>query len=141
MKMGKFGYWMMSEIKEAAKSVVSEAGNEAPEETGMTDISEPSYHPEKQEERKLLGKCTLSIRFENHGDYLRWKKYFGGGRQWEFLTAYPAIMRAGFTFHNSLEAEVLAKNIVRLLEAGFAVYSANWTLEPEDEKIAKETTP
>ena len=76
----------------------------------------------------LNGSCTLSIRFEDEKEYKRWKKY-SGGRQWEFLVSYPAIMRAEYKFHDSLEAEIMAKKIVQLLQWGFNVYSANWTLE------------
>ena len=76
----------------------------------------------------LNGSCTLSVRFENEEEYNRWKK-LSGGRQWEFLVSYPAIMRAEYPFHDSLEAEIMAKKIVQLLQWGFNVYSANWTLE------------
>ena len=94
------------------------------------DISEtPEAEPGKPPPLPVMnGRCTLSIRFENEEEYERWKEH-SGGRQWEFLVSYPAIMRAEYSFHNSLEAEILAKKIVQLLQWGFNVYSANWTLE------------
>lgn len=77
---------------------------------------------------KLFGKCILSIKFENHGEYLKWKTY-NSGRQWDFLVNYPAIMRAEYEFHTALDVEIIAKKIVSLLQQGFNVYSANWQLE------------
>lgn len=95
----------------------------------LLDISEvPQTNSEKTSPPILNGRCTLSIRFENEEEYDRWKK-LSGGRQWEFLVSYPAIMRAEYPFHNALEAEIMAKKIVQLLQWGFDVYSANWTLE------------
>lgn len=73
------------------------------------------------------GKCTLCIKFENHGEYLRWLTY-AGGRKWEFDHIYPAIMRADYEFHSELDVEVMAKKIVQLLQMGFNVYSASWQL-------------
>ena len=83
----------------------------------------------------LNGSCVLSIRFETRKDYLRWKCYFEKNR-WDFVVTYPAILRAEYEFHNSLEAEVLAKKIVQLLQAGFDVYSASWKLEKGTEHEA-----
>lgn len=82
---------------------------------------------------ELHGKCILSVKFETPDDYARWK-YYAKGRQWEFMVQYPAIMRAEYDFHNSLEVEMLAKKIVDLLQQGFDVYSANWKLEKKDEQ-------
>lgn len=82
----------------------------------------------------MHGRCTLSIRLENHGEYLKWRKY-NGGRQWEFEHTYPAIMKAEYYFHSSLEVEVIAKKIVQLLEMGFDVYSARWSLAKEKSQL------
>ena len=86
--------------------------------------------PEK-EAKKIKGKCTLSIRFENHGEYLKWKTY-AGGRQWDFLVNYPAVMRAEYPFESSLDVEIMTRKIVQLLEMGFDVYSASWSLEEKE---------
>ncbi len=81
---------------------------------------------------KLDGKCLISILFENAGEYIKWQKYFGE-RKWDFIQSYPAIFRAEYSFHNSMDVEILAKKIVQLLEAGFDVHSANWELKKEEE--------
>lgn len=86
--------------------------------------------PEK-EPKKIKGKCVLSIRFENHGEYLKWKTY-AGGRQWDFLVNYPAVMRAEYPFESSLDVEIMTRKIVQLLEMGFDVYSASWNLEEKE---------
>lgn len=131
------GYWKAGDIVKGiadhilARTAADISGD--PNETPDTaeDVPEPSSPETKP---KILGSCVLSIRFENHGDYLRWKKYFGIGRQWEFVVAYPAIMRTEYRFTDSLEAEMLAKKVVQLLEAGFNVYSAQWNLDINEEK-------
>ena len=84
-----------------------------------------------KEEKKIKGKCTLSIRFENHGEYLKWKTY-AGGRQWDFLVNYPAVMRAEYPFESSLDVEIMTRKIVQLLEMGFDVHSASWSLEEKE---------
>ena len=103
------------------------------------DISEEESETEKETENRplspppdLKGSCTLAIRFNNHGEYLKWAKY-NPGRTWEFLVSYPAIMRARYSFKNALEVEMLAKKIVQLLTFGFDVYSASWELETNTE--------
>ena len=85
----------------------------------------------EQEPKKIKGKCTLSIRFENHGEYLKWKTY-AGGRQWDFLVNYPAVMRAEYPFESSLDVEIMTRKIVQRLEMGFDVYSASWSLEEKE---------
>lgn len=99
---------------------------------------------QKPELKEVVGECILSIKIENHGQYLMWQKLNGGGnRQWEFLVSYPAIMRGRYSFKTSLDVEIIAKKIVHLMQMGFNVYSANWQLREEnkDDKIATETTP
>ena len=76
----------------------------------------------------LYGKCTLSVKFNNHGEYLKCKQYLGNNR-WDFITSYPAIMRYEFEFHTVLDVEILARKIVQLLQVGLTVYSANWQLK------------
>ena len=79
---------------------------------------------------KLYGKCILSIRFRNHGEYLKWKRVFGMGRKWEFMIDhYPAIMQSEYIFHKAVDVEMMAKQIVALLQQGFDVYSAKWQLK------------
>ena len=75
----------------------------------------------------LNGYCTLSIRLNNHGEHLKWIQY-NGTPKWEFVVTYPAIVRAKYEFHDSADVDVLSRKIVRLLEWGFDVYSANWKL-------------
>lgn len=136
MKLDKFGYWIMNDVVKSIVDGPEEDGkSEDPDAVIFTDDPEVKAKLEAyNREKKLKGKCVLSIRFENHGDYLRWKKYFGVGRQWEFMTSYPAIMRAEYEFTNSLEVEVMAKKVVQLLEAGFNVYSASWQLDENQNK-------
>jgi len=101
------------------------------DEEPLTYISEE----EKPETKPLIGECTLSIRIENHGQYLMWQKLNGGGnRQWEYVVAYPAIMRGVYSFANSMDVEVIAKKIVQLMQMGFDVYSAHWKLKEEEIK-------
>ena len=101
------------------------------------DESDEETSDVKTKPSVINGKCILSIRFENHGEYLRWKKY-SGDRKWDFLVNYPAILRAEYEFNNSLDVEMMTKKIIQLLQMGFDVYSANWQVK---EKIANETTP
>jgi hypothetical protein len=124
LKLDKFGYWVMNDILKPFSE-----NNESDEEDPEPESEEPQKKTE--EGKKLKGRCVMTIRFENHGEYLRWKKYFGVGRQWEFLASYPALMRAEIEFTNSLEVEMMAKKVVQLLEAGFNVYSASWSLEED----------
>ena len=84
---------------------------------------------------KLYGKCVLSIRVENHGEYLKFKKYNGGVSQWDFIVSYPAILRAEYEFHTILDVEVMAKRIVQLLQLGFNVHSAHWQLKDYQSQV------
>lgn len=84
--------------------------------------------------KPMYGTCIIEINLKNHGEYLSWVKY-EGGRKWEFVHTYPAIMRAEYNFHSSLEVEMLAKKIVHLLEMGFDVYSARWRLAKEKSQL------
>ena len=77
------------------------------------------------------GNCKLAIRFENRAEYLKWKRYIGNNQAWEFEVSYPAIMYADFEFHDSEDVEILVKRIVQLMEMGFNVHSANWSLKEE----------
>lgn len=131
MKFDKFGYWVMNDVvKPLAEKPGDEPAGDEPDVEIFTDEPEIKEKLNKwSEPKKLYGSCALSIRFENHGEYLQWKKYFGSGRQWDFIVSYPAVMRAVYNFSNSMEVEVMAKKIVQLLEAGFNVYSASWTLD------------
>ena len=131
MKFDKFGYWIMNDVvKPLAEKSGDEPAADEPDAEIFTDDPEVKEKLNKwNEPKKLYGSCALSIRFENHGEYLQWKKYFGSGRQWEYIVSYPAVMRAVYTFSNSLEVEIMAKKIVQLLEAGFNVYSASWQLD------------
>ena len=137
MKFEKFGYWVMNDIVKPLTEKKSE--DPEPDVEIMTDDPEVKKKLNAlSKAKKIKGTCTMSIQIRNHGQYLKWKTYFGVGRQWEFVTSYPAIMRAEYTFTNSLEVEMIAKKVVQLLEMGFDVYSAQWKLEekddPDDEK-------
>lgn len=97
------------------------------------------FFPEPvQKKRVINGSCTLAVRFETPEDYLKWK-YYTGGRQWEFMVNYPAVMRSTQEFHGTRDVEMISRKIVQLLEMGFDVYSANWKLD--EQEIAIETTP
>lgn len=127
------------------KEVISEAKQVIAEETQEEDPEQEDFPPDGapsiSSEPKVRGKCVLTFRIENHGEYLKWQKY-NPGRQWEFVSVYPALMRAEYSFRNSLEVEMMAKKIVQLLTIGFDVYSANWKLERAQgtDEIANETT-
>ena len=82
------------------------------------------------------GTCILSVRFQNHGEYLKWKNFTHTTRQWDFIMQYPAIMRAEYAFHNAADVEIMTRKIVQLLQMGFDVYSTSWKLE---EKTNEET--
>lgn len=84
--------------------------------------------------KPMYGKCIIEIQLKNHGEYLAWVKY-QHGRKWEFAHTYPAIMRAEYDFHSSLDVEMIAKKIVQLLEMGFDVYSARWRLAKEKSQL------
>lgn len=71
----------------------------------------------------------IAIRFRHRAEYLKWKYYIDPSRKWDFEVEYPAIMRSEFVFHDSLEAEMLAKKIIQLLEMGFDVHTAQWRLK------------
>lgn len=136
MKMDKFGYWIMNDVvkplieKPDDISDPNDTSEYEPDIEIFTDNPEVKEKLQKMSEAKpVLGSCTLSIRFNNHGEYLLWKKYFGIGRTWDFIVSYPAIMRAEYRFKNSFEVEVMAKKVVQLLEAGFDVHSASWRLD------------
>ena len=139
MKLDKFGYWILNDVIKPFGDIKDD--DPEPDAEIFTDDPEVKKKLEKYNEPKpLKGTCALSIRFENKGEYLKWKKYFGVGRQWEFFVSFPAIMRAEYEFTNSLEVEVMAKKIVQLLEMGFNVYSAAWNLtekEKEDDSTSE----
>lgn len=110
--------------RETTKTVLDIPTEDLPddEEDEAESLPEPPASP------KLHGRCVLSIRMENEEDYERWKKY-NPDRKWDFIVNYPAVMRAEYTFKNALEAEIMAKKIVQLLQIGFDVHSANWKLD------------
>lgn len=84
---------------------------------------------------KFYGKCTLSIKVNNHGEYLKWKKYNGDSSQWDFVVSYPAILRADLYFHTVSDVELMTKEIVKLLHMGFHVHSANWQLKEYESQL------
>lgn len=107
------------------------------------EIHEP-MNPEKQEEpndhewykpvektTEVVGHCILKIQIRNYYEYERWKKY-NGGRQWEFMHNYPAIMQAEYNFKTVLDIEMMVKKIVQLMMIGFKVYSCEWRLEDKE---------
>lgn len=106
------------------------------DEPYIVPVDQIDWEGRAMPEKPLNGRCVLSIRFLNEDDYKKWAERFPG-RKWEFLVSYPAIMRAEYKFHNSLEVEAIAKKIVDILQMGFNVNSANWVLE--EEKICGKT--
>lgn len=76
----------------------------------------------------LYGKCILSIKFNNEQEYKKWANCLGN-RKWEFLTTFPAIMRAEYRFQSVDDVDVMVRKIVQLLQLGFDVHSASWQLE------------
>ena len=104
----------------------------------VNDDEEDNIEEEQQandEKNETLNcKCVLSIKFNNHGEYLKWKKY-AGDRQWDFLVNYPAIVRAEYILSDVTDVNRMVNKIIHLLHMGFDVGSASWTL------IAKNSTP
>lgn len=89
-------------------------------------------------EDRLYGKCTLQIRFENGAEYIKWKKYNGGKNRWDFITSYPAIMRAEYDFHTCLDVDIMVRKIVQLLQMGFNVRAVDWKLKEYESQLEKE---
>lgn len=89
---------------------------------------------EKHRAITFNGTCILSIRLQNHGEYLKWKELTHTTRKWEFIMQYPAILRAEYEFHNAMDVEIMTKKIVQLLQMGFDVYSASWKLEEKKDE-------
>ena len=81
-----------------------------------------------KKEDQLYGRCVLTIQFQNKYEYEKWLKYHPD-RKWEFLVTYPAVMRAVYDFHTTLDVEIMAKKIIQLLQMGFNVHSASWQLK------------
>ena len=80
-------------------------------------------------EDRLFGSCILQIRIENEEQHKQWAKYNGGKQRWDFLVDYPAIMRATYDFHTSLDVDILARKVVQLLQMGFQVHAVDWKLK------------
>lgn len=110
--------------KETAKTILDIPTEDLPDD----EEDEAEFIPESPASPELHGRCVLCIRMENEEDYERWKKY-NPDRKWDFIVNYPAVMRAEYTFKNALEAEIMAKKIVQLLQIGFDVHSASWKLD------------
>lgn len=100
-----------------------------------TPEDKPAYIP-KSESRPLYGKCVLQIRFETEEDYKRWKEV-NRRYLWEFDHTYPAIMRAEYEFHTTYDVELMAKEIVSLLEMGFDVRSVDWKVSEYKSQLEK----
>ena len=110
--------------KETAKAILDIPTEDLPDD----EEDEAESIPESPASPELHGRGVLCIRMENEEDYERWKKY-NPDRKWDFIVNYPAVMRAEYTFKNALEAEIMAKKIVQLLQIGFDVHSASWKLD------------
>ena len=92
------------------------------------------YH--KPETKHLYGSCRISIKVNNHGEYLKWKQYNGAdGRKWEFFHTFPALMFAIYNFDTAMDVEMIAKKIVQLLEMGFDVHTADWQLAEQKSQL------
>lgn len=81
-----------------------------------------------KKEDQLYGRCVLTIKFQNKYEYEKWLKYHPD-RRWEFMVTYPAVMRAVYDFHTTLDVEIMTKKIIQLLQMGFNVHSASWQLK------------
>ena len=94
----------------------------------MDDSDETPSLPEIKED-KLYGSCVLSIYFNSHAEYLKWKRYCEPNRKWDFVTSFPVNFQATYEFHTVQDVNVIAQKIVQLLQLGFSVYSARWQLK------------
>lgn len=109
------------------------------EDDDKEDEEDPDYIPgELNPQKKIKGKCVLTIRFDDEYDYSKWLEY-NPGRKWEFIVNFPAFMRAEYIFNNSLDVEAMTKKIVQLLSMGFDVHSASWKLEEKEESSCGKT--
>lgn len=98
------------------------------------------WQPAEPKKIEIDGKCRVSIRFNNKGEYLKWAKYVDPQKtRWDFDVTFPAIMRREYIFHNILDVEMMIKQIVGLLQMGFDVSMANFNLEQKE--VALETPP
>ena len=85
-----------------------------------------SYYIPK--EKPIFGKCILQIRIENEQIYEEWRQYNGGSCRWDFLTTFPAIMRATYHFENMTDVTMIVQKIIQLLQMGFEVRASDWKL-------------
>ena len=93
----------------------------------------PTYIPKSE---ALYGKCVLQVRFENEEEYKKWKE-FNQRYVWSFDHTYPAIMRAEYEFHTVIDVELMAKEIVSLLEMGFDVRAVDWKVREYKSQLEK----
>ena len=114
-----------AEFKEKVK--VTDTEQETENESDIPE-QKPDVKANRQEP-KIEGLCVLTIRIDDEHAYEKWVKY-NPGRKWEYLVSYPALMRAEYRFSSSMDVEILVKKVVQLLQMGFDVYSAQWTLGP-----------
>lgn len=109
--------------KETTKNIPDIPTDELPDEEEW-----PENFPDPPAPPELYGRCVLSIRMDSEEDYQRWKKY-NPDKKWDFIVSFPAVMRAEYTFKNTMEVEIMAKKVVQLLQMGFDVHTANWKLD------------
>ena len=99
------------------------------------------FKPEDIEEIKpsrpgYFGKTTITVRFENRIEWQKWRKYVLK-TDWDFDGGSgPYIATMDMRFSCTDDVEKIVKTIVNLLQMGFDIYSAKWTLEkPGDPEI------
>lgn len=100
------------------------------------DKEDDQYYIPKED--ILYGKCTLQIRFETEEQYNEWKQIHGGKSRWDFITSFPAIMKAEYTFSTSLDVDILTRTIIQQLQNGFNVRAVDWKLTPYESLLNKE---
>ena len=99
-----------------------------------------NWQPGEQKTIELNGQCRVSIKFNNRAEYLRWCKYIDPyANRWDFEVSFPAIMRKTYLFKNSLDVEMMMKQLISLLQMGFSVSMANFELDQKE--VALETSP
>ena len=92
--------------------------------------SKPIYGQYKPKDDRLYGQCTIQIYIQNHGEYLKWKKYVEGNQhRWDFMVNYPAVMRSSYIFHKVQDLDMITRKIVMLLQSGFNVRAVDWQLK------------
>ena len=80
----------------------------------------------------FYGKAIITVRFKNHAEWQKWRKYILK-TDWDFDGgAGPYVATLEMRFNCVDDIEKIVKQIVQLLQLNFEVYSCQWKLDEED---------